>query len=248
MANRRHFRNGAVLVLAVVGYATAAGCGTEARGASAAKAPPPTITVQQAAAVQSAYDKTNNDVNKAYDTGGIPRIEAPPMQLASVAWLKIKQQLKQPIPPITNDGGTFLVPAAGGYPRWFVSAAIRVRGGVPSARPVYTVFSQQADGAPWLAAYSVAPADTVPAVRTNPAGAATVLTDASGLVVDPATLGAAIFAHATTPTPPSGDMFARTTALDDQLTAGYRVGTQMVGARGWRFTRTINATTYPTYV
>jgi hypothetical protein len=249
MPKHRPVHRGVVLIaVAAAGCALVAGCGPAGQAAGRTNAPAPALTIQQAADVQAAYDKGNNEINQAYDAGAVPRIETLPLQTTSQAWLKIRQQQKQQIPPTNYSGGTFFVPPAGGFPRWFISAATRVRGGVPSARPVYTVFTQQADGLPWLAAYTMAPADTVPAVRTNAAGAAAILTDATGLAVNPATLSAAIFAHSTAATPVDGDGLARTPALDDQLTAGYRVGVETVGARGWVLTRTLDPTTYPSYL
>src|SRR5262245_61366715 len=143
MTTHRAIRRRAVLVLAA-GWALA-GCASAAHGAEQA-APPPALTTAQAASVQAAYDTGNNQVNHTYDINGISRIETPPLQLASRAWLRIRQQQRQVIPPSNQNGGTFLVPPAGGYPRWFLSLAVRVRGGVPSARPVYTLFTQQSPG------------------------------------------------------------------------------------------------------
>jgi hypothetical protein len=148
---------------------------------------------------------------------------------------------------VARESGIDVVPAAGGYPRWFVSVGVRVRGGVPSPRPVYTVFTQQATGAPWLAGYTDDPGDTVPAVRTNAAGAVAAPTSTSGLLMDPADLSAAVFAHAVAPTTPT-DRFAHTAALDDQLSAGLHVGAQTLAAKGWTYGRVLDPTSFPRYL
>jgi len=230
---------GAVLLL------TTAACGTAAGAAQTG--PPPALTAEQAAGVQAAYDKGNNENNKAHDVSGLSRIEASPLLTLSQAAMKIDQAREQPpIPPIFHDGATFLIPAAGRYPRWFVSVATSIRGGVPSARPSYTVFTQRAEGAPWKAAYDVAPLDTVPAVRTNPAGAAAVVTDPATLVLKPAALDEAIFTHYTDRT--QTDKFGRTAALDDRLGAGYDTGVETLAGRGSTLTRTLEESAQPSYV
>ena len=239
--------NRCIPVLAGAAFVLATSACNTAAGASVETGPAPALTVQQAAAVQASYDKRNNETNKAFDAAGLAQIETAPLLASSRAQLYIKRQLDQPaIPPISHDGGTFLIPAGGAGPRWFVSVATSTRGGVPSARPGYTVFSQQGAGAPWLAAYDVSPLDTVPAVQTNPAGAAAPVTDPNSLVLSPAAVNAAIFRHYTEN--PKTDPFGRTAALDDQLASGYRTGAQTLAARGARLTRTLASASQPTYL
>jgi len=221
-----------------------AGCGG-AQASPQAAGPAPATSNADAAKALAAYDRTNNEVNAAFDVDGLDRIEAPPMRTSSRAWLRIKQELERPIPPSVSKDAKFLSPAGNAHPRWFVAVATSVRGGVPSARPGYTVFVQKSEGAPWLAAYSARPTEPVAPLVTNGAGAVEALSDPTGLAITPAALGAAIFKHYTART--TADQFARTPALDDQLSAGYRVGKEMYAARDWVLSRTLNKSSYPTY-
>jgi len=233
-----------VTACVVLALATSA-CGTAAAAPAAGTLP--FLTGRQAAAIQAAYDKNNNDINKALNADAVPKIETQPLLASSQAGLKIRKQLQQgPIPPIDHGGGTILVPAATSYPRWFVSVATSDRGGVPSPRPSYTVFTQQAAGAPWLASYDVAPLDTVDAVQTSRAGAASTSVDPDVLIINPNSLTTAIFQHYMDN--PAADAFGRTAALDDQLAAGYRTGSQTLAARGSALARTLDTSTYPTYI
>ncbi|TWP44960.1 hypothetical protein FKR81_40470 [Lentzea tibetensis] len=196
--------------------------------------------------VLAGYYVANNDIYKGLDVGGLMRIEVPPLRTLNQALLTINKELGRVTAPVTHDGATFLLPTTGEYPRWFVSIATGLRGGVPSVRPVYTLFTQRARGAPWLAAYQVSPVESVPTVHTNDGGAARVVKETAGLAIDPAGLGGAVLAHYVEHSHDDG--FAPSIALDEQLAANYRVNKQNMTGRGWKLSRELEDVTHPVHL
>ncbi|TWP50479.1 hypothetical protein FKR81_20100 [Lentzea tibetensis] len=229
---------------ALMGTAALAGCGTEKPAAAVGQ--PAVLSAAEAAEVVAGYDRANNEVNATLNAEALARIEAPPLRTTSEAWLRITKQQARSIPLITSNDPRFIVPSGTGHPRWFVATANRVQGGVPSPRPTYSVFTQQQPGAPWLVAYSLAPMEDAPAPALNGASAATAVTDVADLLVRPENLGQAIFDHYAKDLTGKDD-FAKSTALDDQLANGFKVGRNVLRTKGRELTRTVSATELPRY-
>lgn len=233
-----------VPVLALAGIVLVpalSGCGTQPPAAAVEQSPPPVLSTSQAEEMVARYDRANNDVNVRLDAGGLAAIEAPPLRTASASWLDISQKLGQSVPLITSSDLRFVVPSDA---KWFVASANRVRGGVPSPRPTWTLFSEQ--NGTWLSTYSLTPMQDVPPAAVSASGAATAVTDFGDLALDPAVLGQAILDHYVKDLA-GKDAFAKSPALDDQLSNGYRVGQGVLSAKGRSLRRSLDPATHPMY-
>jgi hypothetical protein len=235
-------RNLAVAVSALVASGLLAGCGTGTVDTSSeAPAKPGDITPAQALAAVQAYDRGNNRVNKTFDAAGIAHLETVPLSTSSQAFMKIDQELRQPIPVISNTDPKFVIPAQSGYPRWFLSISRRMVGAVPSPQPTYTIFTQKSKSAPFLAAYELTPTDQeqIPSLALAHNGAASAVTSGKELVIPPADLGKEITDHYVKDLAGKDD-FETSETLDNQLGAGYNLGVKALQNEGVSLSRSVD--------
>lgn len=232
------------LVPAVVLLAALAGCGAD-KDAAATEQPAasPVLSNTEATEVISGYDRGNNEVNAALNVDGLAGIETAPLRTSSEAFLRVTKNRAQSVPLITSSDPRFIVPSDA---QWFVAMSNRARGGVPSPRPVYTVFTRSGNGT-WLAAYSLTALDEVPPVAVNAASAASAATDFADLLVRPEAVGKAVLDHYAAGLAGKDD-FARSVALDEQLGNGYAAARQVLEAKGRTLQRSLDPATYPMYV
>ncbi|MET9634692.1 hypothetical protein ABZX92_45360 [Lentzea sp. NPDC006480] len=225
------------LILLVV---ASTGCGAGETVVVTDKAP--ALSNVDAQSVIAAYDRGNNQANSALDPAMLAEIEAPPLRTTSEAALRIAKKLAKTVPLITSNDTRFLVPADA---NWFVVMSNRVRGGVPSPRPTYTLFTR-GDNGKWLATYSLLTTEDVPPADMNSAAAASAVVDFADLLIPPADLGKQLLEHYTRGLA-GKDSFARSVALDDQLTNGYVVGQQVMAGRGYSLQRTLAPASHPIF-
>jgi hypothetical protein len=220
-----------------------AGCGAAQQAVATEQlAAAPVLSNSAAADVVAAYDRGNNEINAALNATGLAGIETQPLRTGSEVWLRITKARGQSVPLITSSDPRFIVPSGA---QWFVATTNRVRGGVPSPRPVYTLYTRS-DNGPRLAAYSLTPMDDVPAPAVNAASAATAVTDFADLLVAPEALSKAVLNHYTAGLAGKDD-FARSTALDEQLANGFAVGQDVLRGKGRTLQRTLDSATHPIY-
>ncbi len=219
-----------------------AGCGAAHQAVATEQPASPVLSNSAAAEVVTAYDRGNNELNAALNATGLAGIETEPLRTSSDAWLRITKTRGQTVPLITSGDPRFIVPSGA---QWFVASSNRVRGGVPSPRPVYTVFTKS-DGGKWLAAYSLTPLDDAPPPAVNAASAATAVTDFADLLVQPESVGKAVLDHYTAGLAGQDD-FARSAALDDQLANGYAVGLDVLRSKGRTLQRSLEPASHPVY-
>lgn len=236
-------RNRAVSLSApVIAGLLLTGCGTGTAGVSgAASATPGGTTSSQALAAVHAYDRGNNTVNKSFDVKGLDHLETVPLRTSSQAYMKIDQELRAPVPPINNSNPKFVIPAQSGYPRWFLSISQRIRGGVPSPQPTYTVFVQKDTSAPFLAAYELTPTDDepLPKLARGPEGAPSAVTSGNGLAIPLGDLDEEITDHYVKGLAGQDD-FAPSETLDNQLGAGYTLGVKALQKEGVSLRRSVD--------
>jgi hypothetical protein len=209
----------------------------------------PPISIAEAKQIVNQYDLANNAANARFDLGAVQKAEAPPAQLTSVARLTQAKVLHQTVPAVTHPPEQIVIPLTTGYPRWFVAVAPVVSAGAATPRPKYVLFAQDAANGPWRVAYYPYPADdsTMIPLATNAEGGSPLVTNAAGLAADPAALNQAIYDYYQN----NGSetvRFASSTALDKQLTSGYKLGQQQMQSRGVTFVRTYETIRYPSYL
>jgi hypothetical protein len=243
----------AVVLLAVL--TLIAGCGTAGSSGSASAAgsaaAPTSVTIAQATRLVYAYSAVNNLVNSTYSATRDQTIEESPAAVASIAGLEAARTQGKVIPTTQFFGSTFAVPRITGYPRLLLALTHLRSSGTTLSYTTYLLFVQDAAGAPWRVAYY--PVSTgqvpVPAVAASADDSAPAVTSSVGLLADPASLSAAIYAHATGQNASASPVpLAPTPELDVQVTAAYTSGVQEYNSQGVNVYQTLLPTTFPIYL
>ena len=248
-------RAAALVALAVLcgGLAACGGSGSspggDATASGAAAHPAPSVTVAEVNRIVAEYDTANNAVNAGYDAAGVARIEGAPAAPMTASRLQQAKVLGQPLTSVIHRVQQVVSPSGQEYPRWFLVLTPLVRGTTVTPRPKYLIFSRETASAPWRVVYYPYPADVsqVPPVAVGPDGGAAPVLGGEGLKADPSLLTRAIYEHYTVGRDTLMNLVP-TTALERELTAGFRVGQQQVQARGMTFSRTLLPTSYPSYL
>jgi hypothetical protein len=244
----------AALTLATLTTLAACGSGStgSAGGAASARAEQTVVSIAKATRLVDSYSVANNLVNSTYSAARDQAIEEPPASVASIAGLTVSKVQGKLIPQTQYFGSTFVVPRITGYPRLVLAVSHLRSDGTTVPYTLYLLFVQDAAGAPWRIAYYPFSAGQVPvpAVAAAANDSAPAVTTSTGLLVDPATINAALYAHATGQQNASTSpmQLAPTPELDQQLTDGYTSGVQEYNASGVSVYQTLLPTSYPIYL
>ncbi|MER7983339.1 hypothetical protein [Streptomyces sp. NPDC095817] len=239
----QRFRSGAALLSTLMVSALTISCGNESASVSH---PRPTsvrneVTSSQAQSTIAAYDDENNRVNRDLDLDGVAGIETAPLRTSSEAWMKVSRQLKSKVPAIRSTRPTFITPTVTSGQRWFLAICQRVRGGVPSPQPTFSIFVENANHSSFLAAYSLTPVthEEMPSFAQGADGHALAVTAGAGLAIAPSVLNRVITDHYAKHRK-GEDGLAFSESLDNQLGAGFRLGVEGLGKQGVQLSRTLD--------
>jgi hypothetical protein len=242
------------LTLATLTAIAACGSGSagSAGGAAGSAATQTGVSIAQATRLVNTYSVANNLVNSTYSAARDQAIEEPPASVASIAGLQASKTQGKLIPQTQYFGSTFAVPQITGYPRLVLAVTHLRSDGTTVPYTIYLLFVQDAAGAPWRIAYYPFSTGQVPVPAVMAAGndSAPAVTTSTGLAVDPASINAALYAHATGQQNASAAPLplAPTPELDQQLTDGYTSGVEEYNASGVNVYQTLLPTAYPIYL